>query len=130
MKDGRRVKISKGGSNNVHSDYYRISGHGEQVNVLDKKQALRIAKAKVNVGNLKHDFKHGNEDDVIKKNNARLVLELKRKVKKLKDERKSIMVKDGKRVMNIHGKDLDRLDSINHQLPYIYTEIENRGGQV
>jgi len=100
----RRILLRQAGL----PEHYAIVSFGNMAMHDDVKEKIRVQSVK--------------NDEKIK--------ELKKDVKKLQDERKSIMVKDGKGVRGIHGEKLNRLDEINHKLPYIYTHIENLGGHV
>jgi hypothetical protein len=149
-KNGHKVYLRKGGSKNIHDDYYRVEGkgvsgmYGEPLRLTDRKQALHIAKANVNMKNFRHDsLKHG-FDATRKKKDTQRINELERNVTQLIKERTSILqnnefaVGSGyddhdtlkKKLSNKSGKALDRLDTINHQLPYLRTEIENLGGRI
>tara|TARA_Y100000590_G_scaffold116033_1_gene132433 strand:+ start:927 stop:1160 length:234 start_codon:yes stop_codon:yes gene_type:complete len=61
-KNGHKVYLKKGGSKNVHSDYYRVEGkgvsgmNGTPLHFIDKKRAIEVAEANVNVKNKRYDF--------------------------------------------------------------------------
>jgi ABC-type phosphate transport system auxiliary subunit len=139
-KNGHRIYLRKGGSKNVHDDYYRVEGkgvsdfHGEPLHILDRKQALLVAKANVRSKNFRHDsLKHG-FDTAQKQHDKIRVGELQREVFHLTKERTTIHQNNefagGSHLSSKQSKALDRLDTINHRLPYLRTEIKNRGGEI
>ena len=128
-KNGNKIYLRKGGAGFVHDDFYRIEGngvsgmHGQPLHVLDRKHALEIAKANVRTKNFRYDTQKYGFDHARKIKDRQRVDELHRKIIQLMKERNEIHA-------NYNKSKLNRLDEINHSLPYLRTEIENLGGRV
>jgi hypothetical protein len=139
-KNGNKVYLRKGGSKNVHDDYYRVEGkgvsgmNGEPLHLINKKQALHVAKANVTMKNFHYNSKkHGFEYARLKNDKLR-ISELQRKVTQLMKERTIIHQNtdftNGSHLSSKQSEALNRLDDINHRLPYLRTEIKNLGGEI
>lgn len=130
-KNGHKVYLKKGGSKKVHPDYYRVEGKGikpdanqrqDAYHFLDKKHALEVAKANVRVKDFRHDTKKHGFDKAREQKDKLRIGQLQRKIVSLRNERARIM-------KHYTPKKLDRLDRLNHELPYLRTELQNLGGK-
>jgi len=67
-KNGHKVYLRKGGSKNVHDDYYRVEGKGvsgmnnSKLLFIDKKRAIEVAKANVRIKDIKHKMSKNRKD--------------------------------------------------------------------
>lgn len=138
-KNGQKVHLRKGGSSNVHPDYYRVEGAGikpdanqkqDAYHFLDKKHALEVAKANVRVKNFHHDSQLYGFDKARKQKDKLRIEALQREIRRSKKTTNDIHAKyrrEGK--SSYSGSDLEILDRLNHTRPYLQTELHNLGGR-